>query len=1225
MNFSKFAISKRFVEWLLIAILSLMLLIMVLLTTVLSLALWHPNATNSILPYISEWTDGQLHIKSNEGRLIDGLTLQDLRFENESTLLEIKEVKWQWQWQLSQLFNRHVQFDKLHIIQPKLQLISNENQEDTPSNPNPFEAANLVDITINIDDFKVSQTSLQLDNDSPVVIPRLSSEVKWEERVLTLKNFITDYQDYQFQANSKVEILNAAEFKANLQLKLLGHEQFADIRLASEIEGSLKQLKFSLDTHKPYRMQSDHTLKLVDNLFKLDSQWKALSSKLNEQWNINQLQGETSVVYNQKSQQVNSKGALKLDLADKPQVQLEYQGDYSTKGIITFDINALTDQMGSLHTQGQANSHNSTLNIDVSTKQLNLQWLDPSLDYQINSDFNWLLTDFEKRQSKLNIQQFDLAGLPEALAFNGQVNTQLNKQSDYVVEVESSNLKYASHEGKLNAKIALDQALSKVKIHNAKLNVGDNQIDLTGEWNKTFNLTLNGKLNRLEQLYPPLSGKINFNLNSNGSLDKELTKFDQAWSNLTLKAEKLKYQKPNVDDETISLNAFKIDAKIPLHKPEWTTFNLIANEMTQHSKTQENKNLLSRLELIRQPIQKGLESNFKITHPEISINAQFFESNPSFKQQKIVLNRLDINQPLTGNWHLQKASTIDWKAPYQFNSPKTCLRSNQEEQALFCVEAQNNQAQWSLQSLPIFNWIKPWLSESLLLQGRLNGEGSANWKRNLTLQQTLTLPQLDITLTEQGHKFPIMIKNWQTKIKLANNKAQLTSQAKINETGSLRTEINALNKVDWSTAKLNGDIHLQINEWPLSKSVQEILEFNKTELSLDSKLSGRLNSLQHDTKTQARFNLNLPLLGLTNQDFDLKAKLTADTIDAKGTWRQDEQRQADLTVKLTDLKTQPKLLANFKTDAIELLQTEFAHLNTSADMSVTLAENSTHIQGRVKLHNSNLNLDAMPIHERTQTSDDEVVINEKGEIVQKPTSDSKLSYDIKIGFGDQVKLNVRDAQTLLGGELQLVKQTDTPDIQAFGKVELKEGFINLDNRNQIQIAQSHFSFNGSISNPTLDVNLFRLVDQTTARLNITGNATQPQFVFYSKPSLSQGRIINLMIFGRAGDLESEPNYESQVLSAFYKLGIQNNTPVLNTLTRTLGIEDVYFDVQNHKVSSLLVGRALTDKLYVRYAKDLTGQQSNAVQFFYQLTNKWLLKSNSGDNNSSVDLIYRLER
>ena len=264
---------------------------------------------------------------------------------------------------------------------------------------------------------------------------------------------------------------------------------------------------------------------------------------------------------------------------------------------------------------------------------------------------------------------------------------------------------------------------------------------------------------------------------------------------------------------------------------------------------------------------------------------------------------------------------------------------------------------------------------------------------------------------------------------------------------------------------------------------------------------------------------------------------------------------------------------------------------------------------------------------KTAVGDDDFAngINPQGEIKPSPQTIGTLSYDVKIGFAEQVVLKVRDAQVFLGGELQLVKLADRPDMQAFGEVKFKQGFIKLDARNQVNIDTSSFQFNGAIGNPNLDVNLFRVVEHTTARLNITGTATQPQFVFYSDPALSQGRIINLMIFGRAGDSTDEPNYESQVLSAFYKLGIQNNTPVLNTLTRTLGIEDVYFDVKNQKVSNLLVGRALTNKLYVRYARDLTGQQNNAIQFFYKIADKWLLKSNTSDDQNSVDLIYRLQR
>jgi translocation and assembly module TamB len=294
-------------------------------------------------------------------------------------------------------------------------------------------------------------------------------------------------------------------------------------------------------------------------------------------------------------------------------------------------------------------------------------------------------------------------------------------------------------------------------------------------------------------------------------------------------------------------------------------------------------------------------------------------------------------------------------------------------------------------------------------------------------------------------------------------------------------------------------------------------------------------------------------------------------------------------------------------------------------MTVTLADGKTHIQGKIQLHDSTVNLDDMPLHQGTSTSDDEIIMNEQGQPISKEKAVSNLSYDVKIGFADKVQVNVQNSELFLGGELQLVQTTENPEMQAFGKVKLRKGHINLDSSNQIQIDESSFIFSGVIANPALDVNLYRVVDQTTARLNITGNASQPQFVFYSKPALSQGRIINLLVFGRSGDMSKEPNYESQVLSAFYKLGIQNNTPVLNTLTSSLGIQDVYFDVQGQKVSSLLVGRALTDKLYIRYAKDLTGQQNNAVQLFYQLTNKWLLKTNSGNENSSVDVIYRIER
>ena len=1245
-----FRLSGAFFKWFWMLTLGFSALLLILFGALVSLILWHPQAANTALPYLEKFTEGQLQVESAEGQLVNGLRLKNIRFNSPTVNLQIDQVEWQWR--LSALFNRHLDFQEINVTKPTVKLISRETKnEATTTEPFAFiTPLGAYRILFDIEHLSVTQASLQFDDEPAIEIAQLNSGIHWQNQTLKLQNLKTDYQAYQLQANSRFEVLNATEFKADLDLNLSGLEGIESLKVVTQATGGLQQIHFNLEMIAPYTMRSEHDLKIDESTIQLVSQFKQLKAKLNEQWQINQLQGQNSLRFDLNDKRLVSQGKLNLDLKGKPLTEFEYSVEYAQSGVTTFDLKTQFKEMGSFKAQGQANLQSLpsleklTAKASVQTEQLNLQWLDPSLNYQISSLFDFALSDYKNLTSQLDIQQFEVTGLPESLAFKGQVKTQRNTQkknliktnvadaADYSIGIRSGQLKYADYSGKLQAQLFIKPDFSRVDIPSAKLVLGDNSIDLSGHWAESFNLSLNAKLNKLNQLYAPLSGKAAAKVNANGHFLKDFSGFKQAWSTLKIDAENLRYQLPgSLNQETLSLKKITLSAKVPLHKPEWSTFSLTADTVLQASNSAESRILFSKINAVRQPSKTGLASKVNVQHPELSLQVELYEPLPSLKQESITLRRFDIKQLETGNWQLVQSNHIDWKAPLQIKTEEICLQSVDNNEAKFCLQAQNDHAQWSMNDLPIFDWIKPWLSSNLWLKGRLSGEGAANWKNQLTLQQTLLIPQLDVIVTDQGYKVPFVVRNWQTDLQVGPKKASLKSLAKINDTGLLKAEIYAANKDDqaWSNAQLNGKVRLNLTEWPLKGRILELIKLNKTELNIESILSGTLKTLHHDTQANIDLNLNLPLLGLNDQSIKLQAQLTPQTIEAKGLWKQQEnladERQADLTFKLTQLTTQPKLLARFETKSIELLKTPFAQLTTSADMTVTLAKGATHILGQVQLHNSLLNLDEMPLHQRTSTNDDEIIINEQGQVVPKEDGASNLSYDIKIGFGENVKVKVQDSQLFLGGELQLVKTRNSPDMKAFGEVKLRDGYINLDARNQIQIAESSFLFNGRIENPTLNVNLYRVVDQTTARLNITGNATQPQFVFYSTPSLSQGRIINLMVFGRAGDMSKEPNYESQILSAFYKLGIQNNTPVLNTLTSTLGIQDVYFDVQGQQVSSLLVGRSLTDKLYVRYAKDLTGQQNSAVQFFYQLANKWLIKTNSGDNNSSVDLIYRLER
>ena len=1282
MNRAMFKTAGQLLKWYLWIASGLVSALIILMVITLSIILWYPKTAQISLPYLEQLTNGQLKIESAEGKFVDGLSLKNIQLHTSTLDLQIAQMDWQWN--LSALFHRHASIQSLTLTQPHLKMRSTNGpvEPNKPPNLKPFERLtqlNQYGLLLDIEQMVMTQARLQIDNQSPLEISAFKSGLHWQEQTLHIRNLNTRLRPnintalpvYEVQAHSQFTVLNARQFTLDLSADLLGVKGFEPFKIKTQATGDMAHINITFDMLAPYEIQTQHQLNLGKNSLELHSEFKNVYAQFHPQWQVNQLQGTHQLKVNLDQHTFSSQGKLQATFADKPAVNLDVLAHSTQDGHVYFDVNTQFKEMGSFKTHGQAHLKTRAVKANVQTEQLNLQWFDANLNYQLTSLLELTLSDFKTLTSQLDIQQLQVNGLPEPFTFKGVIKSELKNKlkpntksavSDYALTIQSRQLNYADHSGQIMAAILASPDFKTFEVPYANLTLGDNTVYANGQWAESLNLSLNIALNQLHQLYAPLSGQISGQIDSNGTVLKDFSGFDQAWSNVQLKANNLRYQTPGANNnDALTLNNLQIKGRVPLHNPAWSAFTLSASDLQHTSDLAPAQERISALKLSRQAFKKGLLTELTISHSDLELKAEVYENAPSIKQSTFALNRLDIDPTDAEKWQLLAPYNLLWSAPAKIQTPQMCLRPvNQtnanitamtdktadaitepthqktghlpnSKPAQVCLQVQSDRAEWSMQSLPILEWLKPWLNQAWTLKGTLTGQGSAHWQKTLTAKQSVWVPKLDITVVEQGYKLPILIKDWQTDFHLTPTQLSVKSAAQINETGHLNTHLNLTHKTNqaWSKALIDGKIHLQLNEWQLGERVLERIELNQTKLTVHSDLSGSLNTLQHQTTANIDVNLNLPLLGLTDQAIQLNAQLTPENVQANGTWTQltgqKDQRSAELNVTLSQFLSQPKVLANFKTQSIELLKTPFAELKTASDITLTLENGTTHIQGQVQLHDSQLNLDEMPLHQNTATSGDEIVIDKQGQVITKPNAMANLSYDLKIGFGDKVEVNMQQSQFFLGGQLQVVQAINAPTFKALGKVSITKGYLNLDARNRIQIDESDFSFSGNIGNPTLNVNLFRVVDQTTARLNITGTATQPQFVFYSTPSLSQGRIINLMVFGRAGDLSKEPNYESQILSAFYTLGIQNNTPVLNTLTSTLGIQDVYLDVQDQRVSSLLVGRALTDKLYVRYAKDLTGQQNNVVQFFYQLTQKWLLKTNSGGNKSSVDLIYRLEK
>lgn len=1179
-------------------------------TVFITLALHHPNLHNLFWPSLQNWTQGQVSIQHSQGTLGQGLSIQHIHINTADIELQIENLHWQWQ--LKSLLTGQLKLTQLDADKTQLR-IKNTSDNTTSQQPNltPFAMFNHLSFGLQIDQLQFKELTVHQPNYEDLHFNTIQAALTWRTSQLDIKHFNVRHGAYHLSTTGQVKILSDRAFSGQLKSQLRG--LMGEVSLNTDWYGNLENLQFNTQFNTPFVLNAEHQLTRQPYGFSLHSQWLTSENQFTNESTFYLLNGQSQLDWIDQKLQFKATVQTQLNQGSTSQHNLSLQ--IHDMANLVFDWQIDSKQAGNIRLNGKGNLAQKISTIQLITQALQLKEFS-DYDGILDTALTWTLTDLTNWQSSLQIERFDLQGLPQPLSIQGQVQSKLhNDDAQISLEATSLKLNYGDYKGDLSAKFLTDQALSTFNLPQAEFNLGQNRINLSAKFSEYFQLNASANLLNLQQLWPRLAGKAQLNLLLHGA------DFNHAQTNLKMTGQQLRF-----DDLTLQKLTF--NANTSLDQLASTQFNLHLDELTLDNADQSTPNTLfalNQLQVNRQPHNQGLRTELQLQHPQFSLRAQADEVGPFLKGRQISVNWLDIQNRHTGTWQLTAPWLIDWQPPNQITSNQACLDSWQHQHAKLCLQAfENQRLAWSMQAWPIFSWLTPFLPQSIRLNGLINGNGALIWQANWQFQQLFNSPQLDAIVQQQGYEWPIQINNWQVGINANKSEFNLIHEAKVNQDGHLQAHLKLTPNQTWSDADIDGHISFGLNQLPLSEQAQELIKSHHSELLIYSALSGRVNDLQHDTRANFDALFDLPLIGLEKQQIQLKAQLNEQQIKAHGLWKQNSKQQAQLALDLLHLQQQPQLSVQLKTDYINLLNTPFARLNSAADINLIYQQQQLILTGEMQFQDSYFNLETIPLTERSQLSHDEVIMDRQNQpVIEPPTLE--MGLNLSVHLAEQVKIKVRDAEAYLGGELRLEKSPSKPDMSGFGQVSLSNGQLQLDARNRIEIDPTFFNFNGSLSNPTLNVNLSRQVLQTQARLNITGTATQPQFVFYSTPHLSQGQIINLLIFGRAADLDQEPNYQSQVVSAFYKLGIQNNTPLLNQLTETLGIEDVYFDIRDQQTSNLIVGRALTDKLYIRYAMGLGGQQNKAVQMFYQLTPNWFIESQSGDQSRSLDLIFRKER
>ncbi|UQB42989.1 translocation/assembly module TamB domain-containing protein [Thiomicrospira microaerophila] len=1232
----------RFVFRLTTGLLTLLLLTILTLT---SLFIFHPKAPNYLWPHLPEWTDNKLSIGYSEGSLFSGLSLHQLNYQDEA--LELRIVQFDWRWNPLQWIYGDFQFKRLHIEQLDLNILATQDNEPQVFNwaelysslSSPFGFIDQLSYDLAIDQLTLEAINLKQSDQDLLSIDRLNTQLAWQAKQLKISQFQSEFtlnqQDYQAWLTLRSHFIDPQKFEGQFDLKLKGLDPFEQLAVQLNWFGSLDNLDFAVNSQTPYRVRSNHQLKLDEHGFHLESDWQEINADLSEELHVKIVDSQTIQSFNFSQQQGKTKVKLTSQVNDWPTNNLKLKTDYRLIDYFNYQLDFTIEDHGTLASHGKIKWPNSASNtlltqpesflIDLQTEQWNLGWLDSSFDYTLTSQIQWNLESYQQRISKINIKSFDLLGLPETLGLSGQINSQITSQDVYEIDVNLDRLAYAEQSGQIEGLMSINTSLDEFVIQQLNAQIGNNRLNLEGYLKQQdFLINIGTSLNQLQDLvgHHEIQGQAKAQASVHGKLTSERNELKQAWLDLNLNIPQMHYQ-------GLMLNQLDLEANLPIHDLGWSQFKLELASLTQRAKDADSlaqaDSLINYLSIQRTPKQLGLNTLLNLSSPYGHLALDTFEAQPSLDKLKVLINQFVIAQPNTGVWLLSETSQLNWQQETGLEISSICLALASHTSSQLCASVKDQQARWHFNQWPVVEWIHPVIPDNLSIKAKLDGQGQALWQNDLAIQQSISIETLNLNLIEQGYEWPLLIEQLQLSVDWQADQANLTTHAIVNQTGQLNARVHAFPNPEWSKAELDGHLRLTLDELNLSEQLTKQFDLHQTRLDWQTSIMGSIEAIQHNSRANLGLAFDIPLLELKQQRLDLQADIENDQITAFGRWQQPENRQAEVTLNLAPLGGEAALKLHLLTDSFELLKAPFAQVFTAANLTLEVNPDRTYLEGQLELHNSFLDLAKMPLHQRTSPSEDEIIMSRDGEILNEQQHESALEFNLSIGLGEQVKVSVLDAEAYLGGELRLIQTKQDRDMSAFGEVRLTSGFIQLERRNRVLIDGSSFSFSGNIANPQLNVNIFRVVERTTARLNITGTPSQPQFIFYANPPMSEGRIINMLIFGRTADLENEPNYESQILTAFYRFGIQNNSRALNRFTRALGVEDIYFDVQNNQVSNLLLGRSLTDNLYIRYAHDMSGQQNNAIQVFLKLHENWTIKSDNRDDRSSVDLIHQRQR
>ncbi|MDI1302852.1 MAG: translocation/assembly module TamB domain-containing protein [bacterium] len=581
-------------------------------------------------------------------------------------------------------------------------------------------------------------------------------------------------------------------------------------------------------------------------------------------------------------------------------------------------------------------------------------------------------------------------------------------------------------------------------------------------------------------------------------------------------------------------------------------------------------------------------------------------------------------------WRLAAPYAVDWTmADRQLQLAAHCWMS---AEASFCNEAPmllgpTGRLQLSLKGLQAER-LQALLPEGLGLSGQIAGLANGGWQpgQHPVLKAEVYADNGIVSLARDEPSPPLQVTYQRIAlgVEAVADKLHLQFDLASTDMGQGKAEATVDPYVDDKT--LQGTVSLQGLRLDILKPFWPALETLAGTVSADGRLEGTLALPRFwGTVLLADGELGVQGLPVNINSINTRVEVKGTAADITGSMRSGEGTAA--LNGQADWAGTPRLDMTLKGERFELRRLPELLAEISPDLRLQVVPGQADITGTIRVPMGRLNLKSLATKAVPLSSDVTLVSAGSGTAdrvrLSRAMSGWVINADINVLLGDDVFFHGYGVNGRLMGGLRL-RQQGRKGLEANGEVELDKDSRYDAYGQRLLIRRGRLIFAGNLTQPGLDVEAVREIDNKVVGVRVEGRANAPEATLFSDSSMSQEEIISYLVLGRPLDTSGKPE-SGQNLSAAaaaIKLGATGGAGLglTDKLGGTLGITDLAVDAEGTgEDTQFTVSGYISPRLYLRYGVGIF-TPVNTATIRYKISAKLYLEAVSSLENA-IDLFY----